>query len=146
MKVDFYQLSRDPVDVVVPMLAGKVLGQQAKLLVVAQDTALREALSEALWARGGAQFLANAPSGDPHAARNPILISDTAKAENDAQFVLFADGEWHDDALSFERALLLFDEDATPRARTLWKDLSAREDVECAFHKQGSDGRWARGG
>ena len=56
-RVDFYQLSRDPVDVTVVKLAGKVMQAGERLVVVASDAAMRERLGEALWARQGAIFV-----------------------------------------------------------------------------------------
>ncbi|MEE2741983.1 MAG: DNA polymerase III subunit chi, partial [Pseudomonadota bacterium] len=37
MQVDFYQLSRDPVEQVLPAIAGRILAMGARLLVVAGE-------------------------------------------------------------------------------------------------------------
>jgi len=36
MQVDFYQLSRDPVEQVLPAIAGRILAMGARLMVVAR--------------------------------------------------------------------------------------------------------------
>ena len=70
-RVDFYQLSRDPVDVTVAKLARKVLQAGERLVVVSDDEDQRTRLSKVLWEQGGAAFLANGMADSPHAARQP---------------------------------------------------------------------------
>ena len=142
MKVDFWQLSRDPVEKVVALIAARVLGDGERLLVVASDPAQREAISRALWEAKGEAFLANGDAAGPHAARHPILLSDTCAAENGATHVIFADGEWRDPA-GFARAFLLFDEATIEGARAAWRGLKLGEGSEKAFYRQ-EDGKWQR--
>ena len=142
MRVDFYQLSRDPVERVVPMLAGKILDTGAKALVVAPADRLK-AISDALWEADG--FLANGLASDPDAARQPILLSHECEAPNEASFVVIADGQWREEAGGFARALLLFDEQATDEARQLWKAFQSRDDVEQRIFKQQRGGGWREG-
>jgi DNA polymerase-3 subunit chi len=125
MRVDFYQLSRDPVEQVVPLLARKALQGGHRLLVVSSDSERRAAISRALWSEGGAQFLAHGEAGAPHEARQPILLSETCAAPNEARMVILADGVWREEARAFERAFLLFDADATQNARQLWRSFRA---------------------
>ena len=74
-RVDFYQLSRDPVDVTTAKLARKVLQAGERLVVVSGDEGQRGQLAKLLWEQGGAAFLANGMAGGPHEARQPILLS-----------------------------------------------------------------------
>lgn len=143
MRVDFYQLSRDPVERVVPMLAAKILETGARALVVAEPDRLKP-LSDALWQADG--FLANGLADEPHGERQPIVLSDRCDAPNDASFVVIADGKWREEASGFARALLLFDEEATADARQLWKAFQARDDVEQRIFKQQRSGGWREGG
>ncbi|MXO50016.1 DNA polymerase III subunit chi [Erythrobacter gaetbuli] len=144
-RVDFYQLSRDPVDVTVVKLAGKVMQAGERLLVVAADPALRERLGNALWAKGGGTFFANGPADAPHAARQPILVSDGCAAPNEASIAILADGVWREEASAFSRVMLLFDEAATEAARNLWRDLAPREDIDNRIFKQTPEGGWREG-
>lgn len=146
MQVDFYQLSRDPVERVVSLLAGKVLESGARLSIAARDPVLRERLSEALWAADPPAFLAHGMAGEDHAERQPILIGETCDRTNQASMVLLADGEWHEDATRFERAMLLFGESATEAARELWRSFAGRENIERRFFKQDERGRWKLAG
>ena len=140
MQVDFYQLSRDPVERVVPLLAGKVLESGAR------DEALRNRLSDALWAQDPPAFLANGMASETGADRQPILIGETCERTNDATMTLLADGEWREEAVAFERAILLFDDTATDAARDLWRKFAGREDIERRFFKQDERGRWKLAG
>lgn len=144
MRVDFYQLSRDPVEKVVPLLAGKVLESGGRLLVVSAEEGQRQALAKALWEADG--FLANGMAEAAHAERQPILLSGECAAANGAAMVLIADGQWREEAAGFDRALLLFDEAATQPARELWQALAAREGVDRRFFKQTANGSWREGG
>lgn len=141
MRVDFYQLSRDPVEQVVPLLARKALQAGQRLLVVSGDPEHRAAISRALWSEGGAHFLAHGEAQAAHAARQPILLSETCAAPNEARMVVLADGIWREEASSFERAFLLFDAAATQNARDLWRSFRARDGIEGHAWKQ-EDGGW----
>ena len=143
--MDFYQLSRDPVDLTVARLARKVLQAGERLVVVAAAEDLREKLSMTLWEQGGNAFLANGPAGGPHAARQPIVISDRCEAPNAAGMAILADGIWRDEATRFARAMLLFDADATQGARDLWRTLDRREDIDNRIFKQTPEGAWREG-
>ena len=145
-RVDFYQLSRDPVERVTAMLARKVLGSGARLLVVSDDAEQRAALSRELWRGGPEEFLANGDASRGGAERQPVLISAEAKAENGASMVIFADGKWRAEGQSFERALLLFGPEQTEAARGLWRELDGSDDIVREIHKQDDSGRWRAGG
>ena len=143
MRVDFYQLSRDPVEKVVALLAGKVLDAGARLLVVAESEELRRTLADSLWAADG--FLANGMAKEPHAEQQPILLSVDCIAPNGATMVLLADGVWREEATGFDRAMLLFNGNGTEAARKLWVEMKAREDVEPRIFKQTANGGWREG-
>jgi len=144
VQVDFYHLTRDPAEKLVPMLAGKSLEAGRRVLVVSQDKAGSAALSSALWKQEPASFLAHDFAGSEQEAHQPILISDRCEAANGARYVLLSDGQWRDDALKFERAFYLFTAMEIDAARAAWRDLSGREDVTPRYWKQ-DGGRWVEG-
>lgn len=146
MRVDFYQLSRDPVERVAVMLARKVLETGERLLVVSGDAEQRATISKELWRAGPEQFLAHGEAADGQADRQPILLSETMEAPNGARMVLLADGRWRPEALGFDRALLVFGEGETQAARALWRELDGAADVMREIHKQDEQGRWRAGG
>lgn len=143
MQVDFYQLSRDPVERVVPLLADKALASVGRVLVVASDPAQRTTLSEALW-RYEAGFLAHGEAAAPHAEHQPIVIGDAISELNGARIAILADGEWRPEASSLDRAILLFAPEQTGEARTLWTELSADGHAMRIF-KQRDGGGWKEG-
>ncbi len=146
MQVDFYQLGRTPFEQVVASLAQKLLAQDDRLLIVAEDESLLARLDRMLWDQEPASFLPHALAGGADDARQPILLSTSPDAPNLARNMLIADGQWREAALSYDRAFYLFDQDALKGARLAWKLLSGREGVERHFWAQDDQGRWVEKG
>ena len=144
MRVDLYLLSKDPVEAALPRIAKSVKGAGERLLVVSADPEQLTALDKALWEQFPEDFLAHGKAGEPHAARQPLLLGDSCTAENEARFIAFADGVWRDEALGFERVFLFFDNRTIDAARGTWRMLGEREDIERHFWKQ-EGGRWVEG-
>ena len=146
-RVDFYRLTRDPVERVLPALATRILGAGDRLLVVAAPAMQRQAIDEALWTLQPASFLPHGAAGSPDEAIEPILIAGTIDPApaNGARLVALADGEWRGEALGFDRVFLLFDNSRIDDARTLWRTLAARDDIDNRFWKQDENGRWSEG-
>ncbi|MBB6123226.1 DNA polymerase III subunit chi [Sphingobium subterraneum] len=144
MQVDFYQLSRDPVEQVVPAIARRVLDQGGRLLLVDGREGGLDRLSRALWEVEPASFLAHGREDDPRKAIQPILLSTRCNADNGARFIALADGVWRDEATGFERAFYFFDDAAIEGARASWRALTGREDVTPRFWRQ-EGRRWVQG-
>ena len=144
MRVDFYQMSRDPAPAVAAMLAKKTRGAGGRLLVVAAERDQLAAISEAMWESAPEDFLANGMAGGEHDARQPILLSTEVVNANDAGFLLLADGEWRDPGTGFSRVMLLFDGATIDGARGIWRELGKADGVERRYWKQ-QGGRWIEG-
>ena len=146
-RVDFYRLTRDPVERVLPALATRIMANGDRLLVVAAPAMQRQAIDEALWTLQPASFLPHGHAGSPDEEIEPILISGTLDVSppNRASLVALADGEWREEALGFDRIFLLFDNSRIDDARALWRALAARDDVDNRFWKQDENGRWSEG-
>lgn len=142
MKVDFWQLSRDPVAKVVALIASRVLASDGRLLVVASDEDQRKDLSRGLWKAGPDSFLANGDTSGEVPHKQPILLSDQTEPLNGANHVIFADGIWRE-VQGFERTFLLFDEGSKEAARAAWRSLDGTEDLERSFHQQ-ENGKWVK--
>lgn len=142
-RVDFYHLTRDSAESALAMLAGKVLGAGQRMLVVSADPAQRSAISRQLWEAPG--FLANGEAGGENDARQPVLIGDSPAAANDAGIVALADGQWREEALGFDRALLLFSESTIADARGCWRALGQQAGIERHYWSQDASGRWREG-
>ena len=75
MKIDFWQVTDDPVEKVVTLIAKRVLGEGERLLVVTENAEQRAAIARELWQAGAESFLANGEADAPGAERQPILLS-----------------------------------------------------------------------
>ncbi len=142
MRVDFYQLTNDAAEHVVPLIARNTLAAGQRLLVVSDDPAQLKRTSEALWTRLPDTFLANGLASDPHADRQPILLSTDVEPANGAKFMALADGMWRDG--EFERVFLLFPPARIDDARGCWRMLGTREGVERRYWRQ-DGGKWVQG-
>ncbi len=144
MQVDFYQLSRDPVEEALPGIARRVLESGARLLVVSDDPVQIERISRGLWAAGPETYLAHDRADAPMAQVQPILLSAACEPLNGARMIALADGQWREAALDFERAFYFFDDATIDGARASWRTLSKADGVEPRFWKQ-EGGKWRQG-
>jgi DNA polymerase-3 subunit chi len=144
MQVDFYQLTRDPAEKLLPAIAQRVLDDGGRLLIVSGEAAQLDAVSGTLWGWKADSFLAHAKAGDAEDSIQPILLSSETEAANGAKFIALADGEWRDEAVTFDRAFYLFPPSHTDNARAAWRALGEREGVERRYWKQ-DGGKWVQG-
>jgi len=145
MQVDFYQLAGTPVEQVVATLAEKVLEADGRLLIVAEDEAQLVRLDRQLWDQGAASFLPHGVAGGAEDARQPILLSTSPDAPNQARNLLIADGLWREAALTFDRGFYLFQDNTLEGARLAWKLLAGREGVERRYWEREA-GKWVKKG
>jgi len=145
MRVDFYQLGAAQPDGVISAIAGKLVEENQRLLVVASDEGLLARLDRQLWDQGAASFLPHGLAGGPDDTAQPILLSTGTDAPNLARNLLIADGEWREAALTYDRAFFLFDEGTLEGARLAWKLLAGREGVERNYWAL-EDGKWVKKG
>ena len=143
MQVDFYQLAGAPPEQVIASIAEKLLAQDSRLLIVAEDEGLLARLDRLLWDQGKTSFLPHALAGGTDDARQPILMSTSPDAPNLARNMLIADGQWRDAALAYDRAFYLFDAATLEGARLAWKLLAGREGIERRYWAQ-ENGKWAQ--
>jgi DNA polymerase-3 subunit chi len=133
------------VEQVVPSIAARVLEGGGRLLVVARETDRLQRISQALWSADEASYLAHDFEDQPLPEVQPILLAGSAaKAVNGARFIALVDGEWRDDALTFDRTFHFFDEASIGAARLAWRALGENEAVERRYWKQ-DGGRWRQG-
>jgi len=142
MQVDFYQLTRNPAEKILPVIAQRVLDDDGRLLIVSDDSAQLDAISSALWTAKTDSFLAHSMAGEGEDALQPILLSDKVEASNEARFVVIADGNWRPIEKDFDRIFYLFPPSHTDNARAAWRNLS--EGVERRYWKQ-DGGKWVQG-
>jgi len=141
VQVDFYQLAGTPPEQVIASLAQKVLGADGRLLVIADDEPFLARLDRMLWDQGASSFIPHGLAGGSDDARQPVLLSTSPDAPNQARNMLIADGTWREAALTYDRSFYLFDNDTLEGARLAWKLLAGREGVDRRYWAQ-VDGRW----
>ncbi len=142
VRVDFYQLSRDPAEAALPLIARAAMKAGERMLVVSADEAQLARIGDALWSKLAESFLAHGMAGDKHAERQPILLSTAIEPVNGAQFLAIADGQWREG--EFARTFYLFDDATLQGARDCWRMLGNRDGVERKFWKQ-EGGKWVEG-
>jgi DNA polymerase-3 subunit chi len=142
VQVDFYHLTDRPLDRVLPQLAEKVVASGQRLLIVAAGEEQRRHLDRLLWNYTPDSFLPHALLGADTDEAQPVLIAPDVNAANRARYIMLVDGEWRDDALDFDRAFHLFDDEQVREARLAWKALGDRDSVERRYWKQNDAGRW----
>jgi DNA polymerase III subunit chi len=145
VQVDFYQLAGTPAEQVIATLAEKVLEADGRLLIVAEDEAQLVRLDRQLWDQGARSFLPHGVAGGAEGARQPILLSTSPDAPNQARNLLIADGLWREAALTYDRSLYLFEDDTLEGARLAWKLLAGREGVERRYWAREA-GKWVKKG
>lgn len=142
MQVDFYHLTRSPLDRVLPRIAERIVGEGGRLLVVTGDAGQAAQIDRLLWSFSAESFLPHAAAGMGDDMMQPVLIAAGPVASNGARHIAIVDGEWRDAALDFDRAFHFFDENRIAEARTAWKALADREGVERRYWKQQESGGW----
>lgn len=141
MIVDFYHLTRSPLEKVLPAVAEKVLAQGERLLIVAGEAQLSR-LDEQLWTFAADSFL---PHGQAQPEDQPILLAADVQPANGATNVALADGAWRDEALGFARTFYFFDAGHLDSARAAWRALKARPEARARYWKQDERGKWVQG-
>ncbi len=143
--VYFYHLTRNPVEVTLPLLLGKALGAGWRVMVRGRDAARLSWLDEKLWQGRDDQFLPHGLAERPHAADQPVLLGTGAELANGAQCLMSVDGAdvAADEVASLERVCVLFDGNdsaALDLARGQWKALT---EAGCAAQYWSEEsGRW----
>jgi DNA polymerase-3 subunit chi len=143
VQVDFYQLAGVPAEQIIASLADKVLESDGRLLIIAGDDAYLAKLDRILWDQGQTGFLPHGLAGGADDARQPILLSTSPDAPNQARNMLIADGEWREAALTYDRSFYLFDDATLEGARLAWKLLAGRDGVERRYWAH-EGGKWVK--
>jgi DNA polymerase-3 subunit chi len=92
---------------------------------------------------GGTTFLPHGLAGGVDDARQPILLSSSPDAPNQARNLLIADGTWREAALTYDRSFYLFDDGSLEGARLAWKLLAGRDGVERRYWAREA-GKWIK--
>ena len=145
-EVWFYQLERTGLDQALPELLQRTLARGWRALVRSPDLHRLEHLDGWLWSFRDDAFLPHGLASEPHAARQPVLLTPGEGNPNGAQALFLLDDAEPGALDGFERCLILFDgkdEAATASARVRWSQLKAGTGL-VSFWRQSAEGRWEK--
>ena len=142
----FYHLERSTLDQVLPELLDRTLQRGWRARVRVADSDRRSDLDESLWTWRADSFLAHGLADQPHAERQPILLTAGNENLNGSQALFIIDGSDMAVTEEFERCFIIFDgrdETALHGARERWKALKG-QGATLAYWKQSDEGRWEK--
>lgn len=142
----FYHLERSTLDQVLPELLDRTLQRGWRARVRVADPDLREHIDERLWTWRDESFLAHGLADQPHAERQPILLTAGNENLNRSQALFIVDGSEMSPNEEFERCFIIFDgrdDTALTTARERWKTLKG-QGATLAYWKQSDEGRWEK--
>ena len=64
---------------------------------------------------------------------------------NEARMAMIVDGRWRDEALAFDRVLLMFDAAQRDAAADLWRRFAKDDAIDNRINKQDENGAWREG-
>lgn len=144
MPIWFYHLERSTLDDVLPELVDRCLKRNWRVLIRADNDGLLGEIDDRLWAWRDDAFLAHGRAVEPHADRQPVLLTTESENLNGAQALFIVDGAELGATKGFERCIIIFDgrdEQALSGARIRWKALKDAG-ADLAYWKQSPEGSW----
>jgi DNA polymerase III subunit chi len=142
--VKFYHLVRDPLELVLPMLASRAYAQGLRLVIRAPDEACLARLDSLLWSYDAESFLPHGTPRTGHADVQPIYLSTGVEVPNGARLLMLVEGRLDDDVSTFEKCFYLFDgrdDAAVATARRAWSLLKG-QGLDMGYWQQTDAGRW----
>ncbi len=127
-EVWFYHLERSSLAEALRPLLEKALARGWRALVRSPDEARLRELDSDLWAGREDAFLAHGLASEPHATRQPVLLTGATDNSNNAAMLVLLDDSEPGDLSGFARCVLIFDggeEGAVAAARQRWRALKA---------------------
>lgn len=146
-EVLFYQLQRQPVEKVLPVLIEKSLERGWRVVVQSSSDERIEALDAHLWTYRDDSFLPHGTYKESAAAEQPVLLTVNDDNPNSAAIRFLLDGSpAPQDAAAYDRVVLLFDgedPDALEAARSRWRDAKGHG-FDVTYWQADEQGRWQR--
>lgn len=142
----FYHLERSTLDQVLPTLLERTLQRGWRALVRGAASHALDDIDELLWTYRDDSFLPHGRADGEHAARQPVLLSESGENLNGAQALFIVDDSELGATEGYARCFIIFDgrdEQALQQARGRWRTLKA-EGADLAYWKQSDEGRWEK--
>lgn len=144
--VNFYQLSKNPVEKALPALLEKVLASNGRAVIIAGSDERLEHLNKSLWTFPQQSFLPHGTKADGNVESQPVYLTTADENPNGANMVVLLDGMMTADLEKYDKCLILFDgldEVSLKMHRGLWKDLKAANH-NMAYYAQTDKGGWEK--
>jgi len=142
----FYHLERSTLYQVLPTLLEKTLERGWRALIKSSHAHRLDELDERLWTFDEESFLPHGRADQPHADRQPVLLSESSENLNGAQALFIVDDAELGATEGIERCFIIFDgrdETALQQARARWKTLKT-DGANLAYWRQTDEGRWEK--
>lgn len=143
--VNFYHLSRRPVEDALPLLVARVLAGGQRLLIHAATPVFAKALDDRLWTFDAESFL---PHASPGSSIDPtfehVWITTDTDNLNKAKVLLLADQTNSPHIATMEKVLIVFDgrhRESLQEARAAWKSLKEAGHT-LRYFQENEDGGW----
>jgi DNA polymerase-3 subunit chi len=147
MIAGFYQLTRRPVEAVLPSLVVRALGAGHRLLVRCEDEALLGLLDEKLWSFAPASFVPHGREAvlpPDRLASQPVLLGSDWPPANGADCLMQISGDLPEALGSLKRLLYLFGIEDLEIARGHWRRLKAMEGITPSYWREGENGTFEK--
>ena len=142
----FYHLERSTLYQVLPTLLEKTLERGWRALIKSSHAHRLAEVDERLWTFDEESFLPHGRADQPHADRQPVLLSESSENLNGAQALFIVDDAELGATEGIERCFIIFDgrdETALQQARARWKTLKT-DGANLAYWRQTDEGRWEK--
>jgi DNA polymerase-3 subunit chi len=139
-EVWFYHLERTGLEQALPELLEKTLARGWRAVVRTREPARVEHLDGWLWSYRDESFLPHAPSDEPAAERQPILLTTGFENPNGAHALFLVDNAEAGDLDGYTRCVVLFDgrdDAALAAARAQWSGVKGRGHPVSYWKQQG---------
>ncbi len=147
-EIGFYHLQSQPLERALPKLLQKALAAGHRMLVLARDPLLVDALDQALWSYDEASFLPHGRAGAAHEQDQPVLLATHLTDANQADILVVLQDCFPDDLSRWHRCLYMFDghdDAALTAARARWRVLQ-QTGGDISYFQQNPGGGWEKKG
>jgi DNA polymerase III subunit chi len=143
-QIQFYHLTTTPLERALPKLLEKAVSGGYRVLLLTKHDEQAEQLNQLLWTYDPASFLPHGTATAANPEKQPVLISASVDAPNQANLLAVVSGATCETPNSFERVLDMFDgkdPQAVESARNRWK-FYKESGHSLTYLRQTENGGW----
>lgn len=143
-QVNFYHLTKTPLEKAMPRLLERAYESTKHTLVLAHDEEQASVFNQLLWTYSTLTFIPHGTKDDRFPEKQPIYITPDEDNRNRSEIIFFHGATSPQSLDGFSRALYMFDgndEHQISFARDLWKRYK-QSGYEISYWKQNEQGGW----